>query len=169
MGLQSKPCWVCDIETCGHVWVKTQADPPQQCPKCRSKLWNRGVKISPPAPRTKKVKPSPEPLLSVQLTKAELRALDYVTYTAWWENAPGEGFAEDYEAEFGRPPTEADAAMVKDALNVVNNTLIIPGTPLGKFALEGVLSEAEELLHQDLTRPHRKTAIRSLVGKLLVG
>jgi hypothetical protein len=148
--------------------VKTQADPPQQCPKCRSKLWNRGVKISPPAPRTKKVKPSPKLLLSVQLTKAELRALDYVIYTAWWENAPDEGFAEDYEAEFGRPPTEADATMVKAALKVADDTLTVPDTPIGKFALEGVLSEAEELLHQDLTRPHRKTAIRSLAGKLAI-
>ena len=34
--------WKCDFGDCGFEWLARAAKPPQQCPQCWRRAWNRG-------------------------------------------------------------------------------------------------------------------------------
>ncbi len=36
-----KPCWQCEYDDCGHVWIASSEVPPAQCAKCRRRGWNK--------------------------------------------------------------------------------------------------------------------------------
>jgi hypothetical protein len=32
--------WQCECEKCGHIWKTRTPEPPEVCPKCKSRKWN---------------------------------------------------------------------------------------------------------------------------------
>jgi hypothetical protein len=39
--------WKCDIDECGHVWLKRSEVPPTHCAKCKSRSWNNDSEVKP--------------------------------------------------------------------------------------------------------------------------
>jgi len=37
--------WECEL--CGHVWLATGDEPPEQCAKCRKRGWNDAARMCP--------------------------------------------------------------------------------------------------------------------------
>lgn len=59
-----RPCWHCDL--CGHEWLKASADadPPEQCGRCKKRGWNRGPDLDMTAVRgPKRPKPTIPPTM----------------------------------------------------------------------------------------------------------
>jgi DNA-directed RNA polymerase subunit RPC12/RpoP len=51
--------WYCMCDRCSHDWLSKGAEPPIQCPKCRSVRWNKGKPVTAPP---KAADPDPDPV-----------------------------------------------------------------------------------------------------------
>lgn len=63
---EKRDCWVCEYADCGHVWIASGTDAPEQCAKCRRRRWNTGqdkkpkkMIITPTEPEKLKAEPKP--------------------------------------------------------------------------------------------------------------
>lgn len=36
----SRDCWQCEYTDCGHVWIASGFDSPEQCSKCKRRKWH---------------------------------------------------------------------------------------------------------------------------------
>jgi hypothetical protein len=50
----TRDCWKCEYPECGHIWIATGEDPPEQCAKCKKRKWHTPgseevVEVSAPA------------------------------------------------------------------------------------------------------------------------
>lgn len=51
----SRDCWKCEYPECGHIWIATGEDPPEQCAKCKKRKWHTDGLIEVSAPQRKTV------------------------------------------------------------------------------------------------------------------